>query len=374
MKKIIFRKLLLDCMTFFFVALFGISLIIWVFQAVNFLDIMIEDGRNYNVYFNYTLLNFPKIISRILPFALFISFSYTFIKYETNNELIIFWNHGINKISIINFFFWISILIMLVQILLMAIIIPKTQEMARSKLRSSNVDYFEGLVKPKKFNDTIKGLTIFAEDKNEKGELKNIYIKKNNEEKGFQITFAKKGVFETKGNKKVLVLYDGQTLNQNNNKVTNFDFSKSDFGLGNMDSHLVTHKKMQEQSTISLIRCIKSIFEKKNYKIINCDQSNPRNIYKSVFKRLINPLYLPVLILISLLFVLTSKENLQYNKNKYLIFLFGFGLIILSESSLGYVSNNLQKNILILILPIILTLLVYMIFIQKLKLFRRVTK
>ena len=374
MKKIIFRKLLLDCITFFFLAVFGISLIIWVFQAVNFLDIMIEDGRNYNVYFNYTLLNFPKIISRILPFALFISFSYTFIRYEANNELIIFWNHGINKISIVNFFFWISILIMLVQILLMTFIVPKSQEMARSKLRSSNVDYFEGLIKPKKFNDTIKGLTIFAEDKNEKGELKNIYIKKNNYEKGFQITFAKKGVFETKGNKKVLVLYDGQTLNQNNNKVTNFDFSKSDFGLGNMDSHLVTHKKMQEQSTISLIRCVKSIFEKKNYSIINCNQGNPRNIYKTIFKRLINPFYLPALILISLLFVLTSKENLQYSKNKYLIFLFGFVLIILSESSLGYVSNNLQKNILILIFPIILTLLVYMIFIQKLKLFKRFAK
>ena len=141
-----------------------------------------------------------------------------------------------------------------------------------------------------------------------------------------------------------------------------------------MDSHLVTHKKMQEQSTISLIRCVKSIFEKKNYNIINCDQNNPINIYKAVFKRLINPLYLPVLILISLLFVLTSKENLQYSKHKYLIFLFGFGLIILSESSLGYVSNNLQKNILILILPIILTLLVYIIFIKKLKFFKRVTK
>jgi lipopolysaccharide export system permease protein len=374
MKKIIFRKLLLDCITFFFLALFGISLIIWVFQAVNFLDIMIEDGRNYNVYFNYTLLNFPKIISRILPFALFISFSYTFIKYETNNELIIFWNHGVNKISIVNFFFWISILIMLVQILLMAIIVPKSQEMARSKLRSSNVDYFEGLIKPKKFNDTIKGLTIFAEDKNEKGELKNIYIKKNNYEKGFQITFAKRGVFETKGNKKILVLYDGQTLNQNNNKITNFDFSKSDFGLGNMDSHLVTHPKMQEQSTISLIKCLKSIYEKKNYNIINCDQRNPINIYKAVFKRLINPFYLPVLILISLLFILTSKENLKYTKHKYLIYFFGLGLIILSESSLGYVSNNLQKNILILILPIILALLIYIIFINKLKLLKRVTR
>ena len=136
MKKIIFRKLLFDCLKFFFLALFGISTIIWVFQAVNFLDIMIEDGRNYSVYFNYTLLNFPKIISRIIPFALFLSFSYTFIKYEANNELIIFWNHGVDKIEIVNFFLWISILIMLFQILLLSIVVPKSQEIAKSKLRS----------------------------------------------------------------------------------------------------------------------------------------------------------------------------------------------------------------------------------------------
>mgnify|MGYP000627744218 CR=1 FL=1 len=72
MKKIIFRKLLYDCFIFFLLALFGISAIIWVFQAVNFLDIMIEDGRNYTVYLNYTVLSFPKIIGRILPFALFL--------------------------------------------------------------------------------------------------------------------------------------------------------------------------------------------------------------------------------------------------------------------------------------------------------------
>ena len=367
MKKIIFRKLLVDCLTFFFLALFGISAIIWVFQAVNFLDIMIEDGRNYNVYLNYTLLNFPKIISRILPFALFFSFSYTFIKYETNNELIIFWNHGVSKISVVNFFFWISILIMLCQILLLSIVVPKSQELARSKLRSSDVNYFEGLIKPKKFNDTIKGLTIFAEDKNDNEEFKNIYIKKKNENSGFQITFAKKGVFELKGNKRVLVLYDGQTLTQNGENITNFNFSSSDFGLANMDSHLLTHKKIQEQSTKTLIQCMQSVFGIKNYKIANCAKDNPRNIYKELFKRLITPIYLPLLILISLLLILTSKENLKYNKNKFIIFFLGFGTIILSESSLAYIANNLIKNFSILILPIILTLIFYLFFIYKLK-------
>jgi lipopolysaccharide export system permease protein len=367
MKKIIYKKLLLDFLTFFILALIGISAIIWVFQAVNFLDIMIEDGRNYNVYFSYTLLNFPKIISRIVPFAFFFSFSYTLIKYEANNELMIFWNYGINKLSIINFFFWVSIFIMLTQTILLSIVVPKSQELARSKLRSSSVDYFEGLIKPKKFNDTIKGLTIYAEDKDVNEEFKNIYIKKNNSETGFQITFAKKGVFELKGNKKILVLYDGQTLTQNGNNITNFDFSKSDFGLSNMNSHLVTVKKIQEQSTLNLINCLMSIINSKKIEVINCYKDDPRSIYKELFKRLINPLYIPVLILVSLFLILTSKENLKYNKNKYVIFLLGLAIIILSETSLGYLNNNLTKNILISTIPLFLVLTIYLIFIYKLK-------
>ena len=320
MKKIIFRKLLQDCLIHFILALFGISAIIWVFQAVNFLDIIIEDGRNYNVYFSYTFLNFPKIISRILPFALFFSFSYTLIKYEANNELIIFWNHGVSKMSLVNFFFWVSILIMLFQLLLMSIIVPKFQELAKSKLRTSNIDYFEGLIKPKKFNDTIKGLTIFAEEKNNNEEFKNIYIKKSNKKNSFQITFAKKGVFELKGNKNVLVLYDGQTITQNDENITNFNFSKSDFGLANMDTHLITYRKLQEESTINLIKCIQTIFGMEKYELINCHKDKPRNVFKELFKRLISPFYVPVLILISLLLILTSKENLKYRKNKFFIF------------------------------------------------------
>ena len=47
MKKILFRKLLFDCLVFFAITLFSTGIIIWVFQAVNFLDIIVEDGRNY---------------------------------------------------------------------------------------------------------------------------------------------------------------------------------------------------------------------------------------------------------------------------------------------------------------------------------------
>ena len=137
-----------------------------------------------------------------------------------------------------------------------------------------------------------------------------------------------------------------------------------------MKSHFTTHKKIQEQSTISLIQCMQFLFEIKEYNnIINCYKDNPRGAYKELIRRIISPFYLPVLILISLFLILTSKENLRYNKNKYLIFFIGFCTIILSESSLGYVTNNLINNSLILILPIFLILITYFIFIYKLKFF-----
>ena len=373
MKKIIFRKLLIDCFSFFLLALFGISAIIWVFQAVNFLDIIIEDGRNYKIYLSYTLLSLPKIISRILPFALFFSFSYVFIKYENNNEFIIFWNHGVEKLKLIHFFFYISIFLMLTQVVLLSVIVPKTQELARSNLRSSDIDYFEGLIKTKKFNDTIKGLTIYADGKNNNDEFENIYIKKKNDNK-FQITYAKKGIFEFRGNKKILVLYDGQTLNSNNNQITNFKFSKSDFGMSNMEPHLVTHKKIQEQSTNILIKCLMNIYGAKKQKILNCDENNPRNTFKELFKRLLSPLYLPVLILTTLLLILNSKESAEYTKYKTITFIFGLLIIILSESSLGFINNNIIKNLSLTALPIILILMMYFYLFNKLKINKSIIK
>ena len=358
MKKIIFKKLLSDCLIFFLITLLGITSIIWVFQAVNFLDIIIEDGRNYSVYMQYTLLNIPKIVSKVLPFCLFFSFSYVFIKYEMNNELMIFWNHGIEKISLINFFLTFSFFLLITQIILTSIIVPKSEEISRGQLRTSDIDYFEGLIKPKKFNDTIKGLTIYADDKNKNNEFINIYIKKTAED-SFQITYAKKGIFVNKGNNKVLVLYDGQTLSSNQGKITNFSFSKSDFGLGDMNSHLVVHQKLQEQSTRGLIDCIKSLFVEENKNILNCNKDNPRNVYRELIERLINPFYLPLLILISSINLLIPKENLNYLKFRFSIFILGILTIIISESILGYVDKNLTQNALFMFMPLILILVIY---------------
>ena len=102
MKKLIFKKFAKDVFQFFLLVSISISLIVWVIQAVNFLDIVTEDGHGFRVYFLYTLLSLPKIFSKILPFVYFISLFYITSKYENDNELIIFWSVGIKKIELGN--------------------------------------------------------------------------------------------------------------------------------------------------------------------------------------------------------------------------------------------------------------------------------
>ena len=364
MKKILFRKLLYDCLVFFLITLFSSGVIIWVFQAVNFLDIIVEDGRNYLVYLNFSLLNFPKVISKLVPFVLFFSFLYVIGKYELKNELIIFWNFGVNKIDLINFFTKFSFFIMIFQIFLTAIIVPKSQDLARSFLRDSSINYLENFIKPKIFNDAVKNLTIYSNSKDELGNLKEIYLKKGSGA-NFQITFAKEGRFKQIGNNQYLELNFGETISVIDDKITNFKFKKTDFNLSNFEDNTTTYKKTQEVGTLDLIKCYHNLMNlnifniDENFEVENCKKENISNILKEIYKRIIIPFYIPVLILISLLLILRSKENINYPRFRFFIFLIGFSTIILSELTIRFINEDFIKNTKFFLIPIILIISIY---------------
>ncbi len=374
MKKLLYRKLFFDYMKFFFIALISSSLIIWIFQAVNFLDIMIEDGREYKVYLSYSLLNFPKIISRLLPFILFFSIYYVLIKYESNNELIIFWNFGEDKINFVNFILKSSLFLLLFQLILTSFIVPKSQDTARSFLRNSNINFLGSFIKPKRFNDTINGVTIYSENKDVDGHFKNLFIKKDISG-GFEITYAKKGIFDETKSVPILLLFNGETITNKNNKVTNISFSKSDFLLSNLKTNTITHQKNQEMKTSDVILCIATLNKiKLNYlskdkgKITNCTERNKINMLKELYKRLIVPFYIPILMLIPYLLILSSKEKSNYKKMQLFSFIIGVTIIIFSETIIRFISKEINENIFIFIIPSILFLFFYLIFFYKLKL------
>ena len=380
MKKILFQKFIKDTLKLFITISFVLGLIVWVIQAVNFLDFVTEDGHSLYVYFSYSALNFPKIIHRILPFVFFISLFYQILKYESKNELLIFWTNGVKKIQFINVVIFYSLLVTIFQVFLGSFISPYSQNEARTFIRTSNVDFFPALIKEGKFIDTVSGLTIFIESKDEFGDYNNIFLKdlftkKSDEqtEERFQIIYAKKGRLINSNNNRFFELYEGEMINKENKKITNFTFDKINFNLSKYTSKSTTYPKIQEVPSRDIIECLYLNYRNKisdfdNTKFLQCKIESMNAIKQEFLKRFYKPFYLPLLSLISCLLILKSKENDDFDKFKIFLFLIIFFVIVISELSLRFSTSGQIGLYFFLILPLLTFITIYLSLKAKVKL------
>ena len=373
-EKIVFKKFLSDNTYFFLLCAISLSLIVWIIQAVNFLDFISEDGHSFDIYFYFTALNYPKIFKNILPFIFFISLFYTISKYEDKNELKIFWINGINKIKFSNVLIKYTFLFFIFQIFLSSLLSPVLQDRARSFLKTSNMDFFPSLMQEKKFIDTVDKLTIFIENKNSSEEFENIFLKDDLSSNKSQIIYAKKGFLKDVNGVRKLILFDGKFLNTDEKKTTVFNFSQTEFDLTNYVTKSITHPKVQELTTFLLLRCNYSFYvEKKLTRFFNfrdanilCNENFVKEINQELFDRLIKPLYLFLIAVIACFLLTRYKETHKYKFHKIYIFGMGIVTIIFSEMSVNYAGKSLNNTIVFYILPLLLTLIAYLTLRSKL--------
>ena len=370
MEKILFRKLILDISLRALIITFTIGLIVWIIQAANYLDFVIDDGHNFTIYFYYNLFNFPKIIHRILPFVFGISVFFELIKYERNNELLIFWTNGITKKRFISNLINFSLIVMFLQIFIGSIVSPSSQLKAREFLKNSNMDFLPNLIKQGKFIDTVSGLTIFISEKTDKNSFKNIYIQEGNildlTSNDSQIIYAKEGFLDN-ADKKIFKLLEGKIVSTNNNKLISFEFDKIDYNLSKFDSKTIKIAKMQELPSKKIIECSISLMKNKTYreKMFLCDFESLKNINQEIYKRFIKPMYFPLLTLMCCFLLTFSKIENNFSFKTIKVFLYVFLILVLSEILMRYVNNSQLLFIVVMFLPLTIYYSIYNFLISK---------
>ena len=372
MEKIIFRKLIIDITLRALSITFTIGLIVWIIQAANYLDFVIDDGHNFTIYFYYNLFNFPKIIHRILPFVFAISVFFELIKYEKNNELLIFWANGITKKKFISNLINFTLIVMFVQILIGSILSPSSQLKARNFLKNSNMDFLPNLIKQGKFIDTVSGLTIFINEKTDKNSFKNVYIQEGNildfSSNNNQIIYAKEGFLDSR-DKKIFKLLEGKIVSTNNNRLISFEFDKIDYDLSKFESRTIKVAKMQELPSRKIIHCAMSLMKNVSYReeMFLCDFQSLKNINQEIYKRFIKPIYFPVLTLMCCFLLTFSRVENNFTIKTVKVFLYMFLILVLSEISMRYLESSKLLFILVMVLPFIIYFLIYNFLISKVR-------
>ena len=373
MKKIIFKNFLKETLEFFVLSSCAVTIIVWVIQAVNYLEFVTEDGHSFKIYFLYTIYSLPKIFNKLLPFMFFFSIFFTLIKYEEQNQTLIFWTNGISKMTFMNVIMLFSIFFVVLNFFFSLYIVPMSQDKARSFIRDSNVDYLPLLVKPKKFIDTVERLTIYTEKKYQ-NTLENIIIKDSFSKTKSKIIYAKKGYFTENDKDNFLILKSGKILNINEGKTNSFDFNETQVNLSNYTSKTTKTPKIQEINTKSLFNCLfkdeikKNITKGNNFKFVcKKDLQSMNKISQELLSRIFKPLYIPLLALISGFLLIKSKNSQGFSKFKFKIFTSAVIIISLSEISTKFYSANIFESFLIIMIPFILFFMCYLFFKNKIK-------
>jgi lipopolysaccharide export system permease protein len=365
LKNKIYKYLCSEIFKNFITILLTFSAIAWTVRAVNFLDLMIEDGYSAIIYLKYSLLSFSAIVTRFVPLSLLLSLIISITKFERQQELLILWTVGLNKMKIVNVFFLLGFLVALFQIILSLIINPFLLNKSRALLRETQATQMNSILKVNDFSDSFKGVTFYIDKKNSNDELINLFIKDINgslntilsevEKSNNTTVFSKKGIVV--GNK--LILFNGtiQTLNQNK-ELKNIDFKKTELSLINFSTRTIKQPKIQETSSYILFQCL--IDKNIDKDLLNCPASNNRKVViEALSRRAGMPLYIPLISIIASFLLIYKKEKKNNFLKKYIIFILAFTFLIFAEILLKFTGFSTINFILYFLSPLILIIILY---------------
>ncbi len=370
LKNKIYLNFIKEILKTFLVILFGLSLIAWTVRAVNFLDLIVESGYSISTYFQYSLLNLFGILTKFIPLAFLLSLMLFIVKQIQEKEFLILWTSGVKKIKIVNLFFFISVFVLTFYLVFSTLITPLALNESRTIIRQNNFNSLVPTIRAQQFSDSFKGFTFIVE-KRLKNKVENVFIHdssntlKNltsNKKDNVSTTIsAKNGLVE----EKKMILFNGQiiTSKKDNSKNEIIKFEQLNINLENLQTGTITQPKLQETSTLKLLQCMNnSVEENVGY----CRTSAKKEITTVLNRRILLPLYIPIIALLCSFLLIKSKKRKNFFLNKYSIFVLSFLILLYAELIVRYTGISKIISILFTISPIVLIPIIYMSLIYKL--------
>ena len=366
----IYQNFIKEILKTFFIILLGLTLIAWTVRAVNFLDLIVESGYSISNYFQYSFLNLFGILTKFIPLAFLLSLIIFIVKQIQEKEFIILWTSGVKKIKIVNLFFLVSCFVLILYLFFSTLITPLALNKSRSIISQNNFNSFLPTIRIQQFSDSFEGFTFIVEKKI-KNNIEKVFIHDNSntlknltseqQEDSSTTIVAENGVVE----EKKMILFNGQIISsrRNNSKNEIIKFEQLNIDLKNLQTGTIKQPKLQETSTLKLLQCINDSVNKSE---INCKENTKKEITTVLNRRIVLPLYIPIIALLCSFLLIKTKTQRNIFLNKYSIFVLSFLILLYAELIIRYTGISKIIGVLFTISPIILIPMIYLLLTFKL--------
>lgn len=362
----IYQNYLKETIKTFSVIVLGLALIALTVRAVNFLELIVDNGYPVITYFKYSFLNIFGIAPKFIPIAFFISVIIFIIKHKNDSELIILWTSGVEKIKLVNLILISSLFVVTFYLVMSTILTPSALNKSRQLLSKDNLNSLLPTIRSQNFSDSFKGFTLKV-DKKIENEIEGIFLhdtgsnlknfSSNISDVSSTSIIARKGIV----NNRSLLLISGQIISSKKNKeIEIINFDQLNINLNDLATTTIKKPKIQETSTLKLLSCFFENFKNKEI----CNDESKKEILPNLIRRLILPFYIPAIALICS-FLLISN-NLHFFQ-RFSVFSLSFLLLVFTELIIRYTGVNNILRVLYIALPFAIMVIAYSILSIKFK-------
>ena len=355
----IYQNFVVEIIRTLLIILFGLSLIALTVRAVNFLDLIVENGYNVSTYFKYSFLNIFGVAPKFIPLSFLLALLIFIHRHKDDSEFVILWTSGVKKIQLVNILFLTSLIVSVFYLIFSTYVTPLALNKSRQLLSNSDFNSFLPTIRTQQFSDSFKGFTFIVEKKQD-NKLQNIFLhdkgdnlknlSSNTSEISETTITAENGLLE----EKKMYLFNGQIISSKKNTENEIiKFEQLTIDLSNLVTTTIKKPKIQETPTHKLLGCI---FKDANEETRICNEEFKTEILPVLNRRMVTPFYIPVISLICALLLIKTKK---FYLNKVSVFLYGFSLLLFTELAIRYTGISFMILTIYIILPFVFFLILY---------------
>jgi len=204
----------------------SLTSIIWLTQALRFIDFIVSRGISFGSFIELTLLLIPSLLLFVLPFGLLCAVLYVYYRLMMDSEILVLSSAGLSRFQLAKPALNIGIIVTLIAYGISLYILPVSYRQFKDMQAFLRDNYASLLLQEEVFNSPVEGLTVYIHERDKSGILRGIIVHDSRDLTKPPITMmAEEGrLIETPSGPR-FVMYRGnrQEVEKGNVSFLNFD-------------------------------------------------------------------------------------------------------------------------------------------------------
>lgn len=158
---------------------FSLTSIVWLTQALRFVEFIVNQGVSITVFMHLTLLLIPSLLMMIFPPAVFCAVLFTYNKLTMDSELVVMQSMGLSRWRLAEPAIIVAAVVTLFTYVIAAYLQPASYKQFKDMQSVLRDKYVSLLVQEGVFSNPVDGLTVFVRERDADGKLHGILVHDN---------------------------------------------------------------------------------------------------------------------------------------------------------------------------------------------------